>query len=165
MFINHKYHKSLKLRKDYEGVVYYKLRMEGKASENMVVEFKAQGQTIRSSGTDLGGIIDSSISSDKEIDIELTIESTECGDMSAYFYIEVQDGAPLSFQFRASFKGPALKIIEPVVDFGLMKINTSSKYLINVENTSPIPCEVMVKSFKYDHITFKNYREHLSELK
>lgn len=89
MFINHKYTKSLKLRKDYEGIVYYKLRMEGKSSENMIVEFKAQGQTIRSSGSDLGGIIDSSISSDKEIDIELTIESTECGDMSAYFYIEV----------------------------------------------------------------------------
>lgn len=46
-----------------------------------------------------------------------------------------------------------------------MKINTSSKYRINVENTSPIPCEVMVKSFKQDHITFDNYLRHLEELK
>jgi len=33
MFINQQYTKSVKLRKDYEGIVHYKLRMEGKSSE------------------------------------------------------------------------------------------------------------------------------------
>lgn len=40
MYINHTYTKSLKLRKDYEGIVYYKLRMEGKSSEGFNVELK-----------------------------------------------------------------------------------------------------------------------------
>jgi hypothetical protein len=59
----------------------------------------------------------------------------------------VQDGAPISFQCSGTFRGPTLKIIEPVVDFGLMKINSSSKFRVNVENTSPISCEIYLKSF------------------
>ena len=34
---------------------------------------------------------------EKEIDIELTIKSSECGEKIAYFFIEVEDGSPLSF--------------------------------------------------------------------
>lgn len=105
----------------------------------------------------MGNIIDSKIKEDKDIEIELTITSSECGEQSAFFYIEVNDGAPLSFQCRAQFKGPTLKVLEPVVDFGLLKINTTSKYRINVENTSPIPCEVLLKSFRYEDINFENF--------
>ncbi len=97
MFINHAYTKSVKLRKDYEGIVHYKLRMEGKTNEALSIELKTQGYTIKSTGSDLGGIIDSKIQEDKEIDIEITVQSSECGEMSTFFYIEVQDGAPLSF--------------------------------------------------------------------
>jgi hypothetical protein len=146
LFINHAYTKTVRLRKDYEGIVYYKLRMESKSNEHLQVDLRSQGHTIQIMGTDLGGLIESKIQSDKEIEIELTIRSSECGDMSGFFYIEVQDGAPLSFQFRANFKGPTLKLIEPIVDYGLMKINTSSKYRINVENTCAIPCEVSIKN-------------------
>ena len=121
--------------------------MEGKSSENLKVDLRTQGYQITSTGSDLGGIIESKIANDKEIEIEITISSTECGDQAAFFYIEVQDGAPISFQCSGSFRGPTLKIIEPVVDFGLMKINTSSKFRINIENTSPIPCEIVLRSF------------------
>jgi hypothetical protein len=55
--------------------------------------------------------------------------------------------------------------MEPVVDFGLLKINTTSKYRINIENTSPIPCEVLLKSFRYDAVNFDNYGQHLSQIK
>jgi hypothetical protein len=82
--------------------------------------------------------------------------SRKCGEANAFFYIEVQDGAPISFQCRATFRGPTLKLIEPVVDFGLLKINTTSKFRINIENTSPIPCEIMLKSFRYSHLSFDN---------
>jgi hypothetical protein len=41
MFINHSYTKSVKLRKDYDGVVYYKLRMEGKTCEGLSVNLKS----------------------------------------------------------------------------------------------------------------------------
>ena len=97
MFINQTYTKSVKLRKDYDGIVYYKLRMEGKSSENLKVDLRTQGFQINSVGSDLGGIIDSKIASDKEIEIEITVSSSECGEQSAFFYIEVQDGAPISF--------------------------------------------------------------------
>jgi len=78
MFINQTYTKTVKLRKDYDGIVYYKLRMEGKSSENLKVDLRTQGFQISSTGSDLGGIIDSKIATDKEIDIEITISSTEC---------------------------------------------------------------------------------------
>jgi hypothetical protein len=79
MFINQTYTKTVKLRKDYDGIVYYKLRMEGKSSENLKVDLRTQGFQISSStGTDLGGIIESKIATDKEIEIEITLSSTEC---------------------------------------------------------------------------------------
>ncbi len=89
LFINNTYTKSLKLRKDYEGLVHYKLCMEGKSSDALAVELKTQGRTIVSKGGDLGEMIESTIKTDKEIDIELTINCSECGDQSAFFYIEV----------------------------------------------------------------------------
>lgn len=81
MFINHPYTQKVRLTKDYEGIVYYKLRMEGKSSEALQVDLKAQRYSITSGrGEDLGGVIESEINSEKEIEIELTIQSSECGD-------------------------------------------------------------------------------------
>lgn len=45
----------------------------------------------------------------------------------AYFYIEIEDGAPISFQVRADFRGPIIKMHNPVIDFGLVKVNTSER--------------------------------------
>ena len=89
MFITQTYTKSVKLRKDYDGIVYYKLRMEGKSSETLKVDLRTQGYQIQSSGSDLGGMIESKIANDKEIDIEISLTSNQCGDASAFFYIEV----------------------------------------------------------------------------
>lgn len=58
-----------------------------------------------------------------------------------------------------------MKLIEPVVDFGLQKINTTSKFRINIENTSPIPSEVLLKSFRYDNLNFANYQRNLDHVK
>jgi hypothetical protein len=63
--------------------------MEGKSSENLSVDLRTQGFQITSIGSDMGGIIDSKIANDKEIDIEITLTSRECGEQSAFFYIEV----------------------------------------------------------------------------
>ena len=80
MFINQTYTKSVKLRKDYDGVVFYKIRMEGKSSENLKVDLRTQNYQITSIGSDLGGIIDSKIAEDNEINIEITLSSSECGE-------------------------------------------------------------------------------------
>ncbi len=89
MFIGQTYTKSVKLRKDYEGIVYYKLRMEGKSSPNLKVDIRTQGFQITSIGSDLGGMIESKIATDKEIDIEITLTSYECGEQVAFFFVEV----------------------------------------------------------------------------
>ena len=89
MFINQSYTQSVKLRKDYDGIVYYKLRMEGKSSPNLNVDVRTQGYQITSSGLDLGGLIDSKIANDKEIEIQITLSSSMCGEQTAFFYVEV----------------------------------------------------------------------------
>jgi hypothetical protein len=61
---------------------------------------------------------------DNSIEVELTIESSEIGLGLAYFYIEIEDGAPVSFSCQATFRGPILNLVEPVIDLGLTKVNT-----------------------------------------
>lgn len=56
---------------------------------------------------------------------------------------------------RANFRGPIVKLLEPVVDYGLVKVNTESKYRINVENTSPIPAEIIIKNSKNKRLNFQ----------
>ena len=59
-----------------------------------------------------------------EVEFELTMESPNCGEKNAYFFVEIEDGEPITFQCNATFRGPVLKLIEPVCDYGLVKINT-----------------------------------------
>jgi hypothetical protein len=66
----------------------------------------------------------------------------------------VEDGAPVSFQCRATFRGPILKLYEPVLDYGLVKVNTQQNYRITVENTSPIDAEIIVKNSKNKRLSF-----------
>lgn len=86
--------------------------------------------------------------------MEVKISSTECGDKLAYFYIEVQDGAPISFQCRATFRGPIMKVLNPIVDFGLVKVKTKKNYSVTIENTTPIEAEIIVKNFKNKRLNF-----------
>jgi hypothetical protein len=43
------------------------------------------------------GLIEGEIRNEKEIELEVTFSSSLCGEQMAYFFVEVQDGAPLSF--------------------------------------------------------------------
>jgi hypothetical protein len=52
----------------------------------------------------------------------------------AFFYIEIEDGAPCSFQAVCEFMGPIVKCYDPIIDFGLVKVNTSETFEITVEN-------------------------------
>jgi hypothetical protein len=42
----------------------------------------------------------------------------------AFFYIEIEDGAPVSFQVNATFMGPIIKFHNPIIDLGLVKVNS-----------------------------------------
>lgn len=74
----------------------------------------------------------------------------------AYFYIEIEDGAPITFQVVTSFKGSIIKCYNPVVDYGLVKVNTSQTVEIEIENESPIMADIMIKNSVNDNLNFDN---------
>ena len=81
--------------------------------------------------------------------------SRQVGEQSAFFFVEIADGAPISFQMKGTFRGPIIRVIEPVIDFGLVKINTLQKFRMTIENCSPISTEILLKSVRNADLTFK----------
>lgn len=107
----------------------YKLRMEAKNRATFQVDCSLQGQSLHNETDILEGEI-----SEDSVDIEISIESFECGKALAYFYIEIEDGPPVSFSCQADFRGPIVNLVEPVVDLGLAKVNTKQQFTITIEN-------------------------------
>jgi len=58
--------------------------------------------------------------------------------------------------FQGEFKGPVIKLIEPIIDFGLVKVNSKNKFRVILENTSPIPTEVLIRNVRNTSITFNS---------
>lgn len=88
------------------------------------------------------------------IDLEFVIKSSDCGIALAYYYIEIEDGPPISFQCQADFRGPILETRDPVINVGLSKINTKKTQQIVLTNTSPISAQFIFKSSKNSKLTF-----------
>ena len=65
--------------------------MESKNRDSFKVNVKVQGRTL----SDACPIVEGEIHNDIELTLE--IESEECGEAIAYFYIEIEDGPPVSF--------------------------------------------------------------------
>jgi len=55
--------------------------------------------------------------------LTVQVRSSEIGTKKASFLVEIEDGVPMSFSIEATFIGPTVKVIEPNIDFGLMKID------------------------------------------
>lgn len=49
-----------------------------------------------------------------------------------------------------------MKCHTPIVNFGLVKVNTSENFNITIENTSPIEAVTMIKKSKNEKLTFEN---------
>lgn len=93
------------------------------------------------------GTIEGIIKADESfIDLKILVRSEEKGDCMAYFYIEIEDGAPVSFQVVCNFIGPFVKCYQPLVDYGLVKVNTQEDFEVEIENLSPIPTQILVKN-------------------
>ena len=118
-FINQTYRQTVQLNKLTQGMVKYKLRMEAKNRESFDCKVKIQGKSLKNDND----VIEGELSEDT-IDIDIAIKSKECGKALAYFYIEIEDGPPVSFSCQADFRGPIVNLVEPVVDLGLAKVNT-----------------------------------------
>lgn len=74
----------------------------------------------------------------------------------AYFYIEIEDGSPISFSCQATFRGPLLNLVEPVIDLGLTKVNTTRTFQLTLQNKSPIPAAFIIKNAKNKRMNFYN---------
>lgn len=151
-FIGEQYTKTVQLKKLTAGVVKYKLRMEGKNRQTFSCQLRLQGKTIRLENEILEGelAVDS-------VDMQLTVESEERGKGLAYFFLEIEDGPPVSFSCQAVFRGPILKLGQPVIDFGLFKVNTQKSAKFTIKNESPIPAPFMIKSAKNKKLTWENH--------
>lgn len=66
--------------------------MEQQNRSTFNVQLKAQNKVLKENVQFIEGIIEG-----EHIDIDVTVESTECGLGIAYFYIEIEDGSPVSF--------------------------------------------------------------------
>ena len=107
-----------------------------------------------------GGIIDGVIeASEEEINLKIVVQSTERGECMAYFYIEIEDGAPVSFQVVANFMGSIVRCYQPIVDYGLVKVNTTEDFEIEIENESPIEAELLIKNAANSILNMSNMIE------
>lgn len=83
-YINHEYIKKVQLKKKSEGQVKYTITLEGKNSETFDVDLRTQGKSIKEGNGKIEGIMESS---EMELDLEMIVQSPDCGDKLAYFYI------------------------------------------------------------------------------
>ena len=82
--------------------MHYKLRMESKNRDTFRCDVRVEGGQTLSDETEM---IEGEISKDK-LDFQIQVSSEECGKAIACFYIEIEDGPPVSFSVQADFRGP-----------------------------------------------------------
>lgn len=91
-FVHKEYNRTVSLKKITQGIVKYKLRLEGQ-NRDFKIDLEVDGIKL----SDLpNGVIEGALKSD-EISLQYSIQSEERGLALAYFYIEIEDGPPISF--------------------------------------------------------------------
>lgn len=94
-YINYEYTQDIKLKKRSEGQVKYNLRLEGKNKDLFDIDCLTQNKSLRTAPQGIiHGVIDAA---DDEINLKIVAQSSERGECMAFFYIEIEDGAPVSF--------------------------------------------------------------------
>lgn len=120
----------------------------------MEVDLRTQGKSL--SGAQ-NGILEGVISDSDSIDMQIIISNNTVGTKAeAYFYLDIEDGSPVSFSCTADFRGPLVTIQDPIIDFGLAKVNTSKEHTICLKNASPIPANYILKNAKNKKLSFSN---------
>lgn len=114
--------------------------MEGKNCEDFSIEVIHPNEFTCDGTDEIHGIMDT-----QEVELTINVSSSEVGTKKAYYLITCQDGVPMSFAVEASFRGPDINVIEPNVDFGLMKINHQQSFRLNIENITEIPATILLK--------------------
>lgn len=121
--------------------------MKGKSSEGFDVKVSSAKMVMKDN-------IYSGVLTDEVEEIELTIQSKSTGTHRAYFVGEIEDGNPFTFELFGHFTGPRVRLIEKAIDFGLVRTKTSYEFRLNLENTTEIDAEVLIKNAKNKSLTF-----------
>ena len=121
MYIGVKYEQVIKMKKEYEGTVSYRLKLV-EQSDTRNIKAIVQGKEL----SKIGDSIKNEISQEGDVDIKLEVSSDMVGENSASFLIEIEDGEPLSFGLKAEFRGPLLMMSPSIVDFDLVRVNTKN---------------------------------------
>jgi hypothetical protein len=85
-----------------------------------------------------------SLTADTELKLDFNFISKSLGYMIAVFKCIPENGAPIYFQIQGNVKGPQIKIIESICDFGLVRCSTESKFRLHIENISKIPANIAI---------------------
>ena len=88
------------------------------------------------------------------IELETVISSDRPAvNQKCVFTVELENCDPLAFQIAATFIGPKLKVKQAVINYGLVKTNVQSSFQLEIENTSDIPAEILLRR-QGDEVTF-----------
>ena len=101
-------------------------------------------------------MVEGEISTD-QLEFKIEVSSSERGEALACFYIEIEDGPPVSFSVQADFRGPIVELLEPVVNLELAEVNTQQKRTMTLVNESPIPATFIIKNSKNKKLTLDNF--------
>lgn len=52
--------------------------------------------------------------------------------------------------------GPIVKCYQPIVDYGLVKVNSQEDFEIEIQNESPIAAEILLKKSDNERLDFTN---------
>lgn len=58
-----------------------------------------------------------------------------------------------------NFVGPSLKILQPTINFGLVKSFGSTEVELDLENQSEIPCEFLFRLFNNTDVDFESKKK------
>lgn len=115
LYIGKSYSEKVILKKDSEGDIKYYVRIEGKNDADFKVEIKDKA----GNKCDDDSMMEHLMDTEREMELTVSIECKTRGLKTAYLMVDVDDGVPMSFELRANFIGPLIKVHDPSVDFGL----------------------------------------------
>ena len=147
MLITKPYTNKIKLVNKSHSEAKTRISLKGKTSEGLDVKLTSPKLTQDKAA--YTGIL-----TEIEEELEVTITSKIIGNHRAYFVGEVEDGNPFTFEVFGHFTGSRVKIAEKTVDFGLVRTKSTYEFKVNLENTTEVEAEVLVKNVKNKALTF-----------
>lgn len=157
LLIAKEYSAKLKLLNKSKSKINVRMQLRGKSSEDLGVELVSERFAYRE-GVYLGTL------NEEEEEIEVVMKSKKVGEHRAYFVGNIEDGSPFSFEILGHFVGPRVQIYEKNVEFGLVKAKGKYDFTLNLENTTDIEAEVLIKTFKDKKLTFDTVNPGYAEL-